>query len=80
MQKARGATTAALPALRREDATSVDGTLLDGRFIVTVAIHSHDGGTVYAQREFEDSFAVMNPTRTRGSVHFPVKVEHIFSF
>jgi ABC-2 type transport system ATP-binding protein len=54
--------------------------LLDGRFLLTVAIHSHDGGTVYDQREFEDSFVVMNPTRTRGTVHFPVKVEHIFSF
>lgn len=54
--------------------------LLDGRFPLTVAIHSHDGGTIYDEREFEDSIAVMNPGRTRGTVHFPVKVEHIFSF
>lgn len=54
--------------------------LLDGRFPLTVAIHSHDGGTIYDEREFEDSVAVMNPGRTRGTVHFPVKVEHIFSF
>lgn len=52
--------------------------LLDGTFPLTVAIHSHDGGTVYAEREFEDSLAVMNPTRTRGIVHFPIKIEHIF--
>jgi len=54
--------------------------LLDGCFQLTVAIVSHDGGTIYDEREFQDSFAVMNPTRTRGTVHFPVKVEHIFSF
>ncbi|CAN5702382.1 hypothetical protein BH24ACT4_BH24ACT4_08230 [soil metagenome] len=54
--------------------------LLDGSFPLTVAIHSHDGGTVYAEREFEDTIAVMNPSRTRGIVHFPIKVEHIFDF
>lgn len=54
--------------------------LLDGRFPVTVKIHSHDGGTVYDQREFEESFTVMNPTRALGSVHFPIKVEHIYNF
>lgn len=54
--------------------------LLDGTFPLTVAIHSHDGGTIYDEREFEDSFAVMNPGRTRGIVNFPVKVEHLFNF
>ncbi len=54
--------------------------LLDGSFPLTVAIHSHDGGTVYAEREFEDTIAVMNPSRTRGIVHFPIKIEHIFDF
>jgi ABC-2 type transport system ATP-binding protein len=54
--------------------------LLDGTFPLTVAIHSHDGGTIYDEREFEDSFSVMNPGRTRGIVNFPVKVEHLFHF
>jgi ABC-2 type transport system ATP-binding protein len=54
--------------------------LLDGCFSITVAIHSHDGGTVYDEREFEDRFSVMNPTRIRGTVHFPVKIEHNFNF
>ncbi len=54
--------------------------LLDGRFPLTVAIHSHDGGTIYDEREFEDAIAVMNPGRTRGTVHFPAKIEHIFDF
>ncbi|NLV55168.1 MAG: ABC transporter ATP-binding protein [Acidimicrobiales bacterium] len=54
--------------------------LLDGRFPIRVTIHSHDGGTIYAEREYEDAVAVMNPTRTRGTVHFPVKVEHLFNF
>ncbi len=54
--------------------------LLDGRFPVTVKIHTHDGGTVYDEREFEDSFTVMNPTRTLGSVYFPTKVDHLFNF
>lgn len=54
--------------------------LLDGRFPVTVKIHSHDGGKVYDEREFEESFTVMNPTRALGSVHFPIKVEHFYHF
>ncbi len=54
--------------------------LLDGTFPLTVAIHSHDGGTIYDEREFQDSFSVMNPGRTRGIVNFPVKVEHLFHF
>jgi len=54
--------------------------LLDGRFPLTVTIHSHDGGTVYDEREFQDAITVMNPTRTRGTVHFPVKIDHIFNF
>ena len=54
--------------------------LLDGTFPLTVTLHSHDGGTVYDEHEFEESIAVMNPGRTRGMVHFPIKVEHIFDF
>jgi ABC-2 type transport system ATP-binding protein len=54
--------------------------LLDGRFPVTVKVHSHDGGKVYDEREFEESFTVMNPTRALGSVHFPIKIEHFYHF
>lgn len=54
--------------------------LLDGRFPLRITIHSHDGGTLYDEREYEDVVAVMNPSRTRGTVHFPVTVEHLFSF
>ncbi len=52
--------------------------LLDGLFHLNLAIHNHDGGTIYDQRQYQDSFAVMNPTRTRGLVQFPIKVEHLF--
>ena len=45
--------------------------LLDGTFHLTLTIHTHDGGTIYDQREYEDSFPVMNPTRTRGLVQLP---------
>jgi len=51
--------------------------LLDGLFHLNLAIHTHDGGTIYDRRQYQDSFAVMNPTRTRGLVQFPIKVEHL---
>lgn len=54
--------------------------LLEGRFPMTVTIHSHDGGTIYDEREFEDHFSVLNPTRANGIVSFPIKVEHLFHF
>lgn len=54
--------------------------LLDGRFPMRFVIHSHDGGTIYDEREGEDSFVVVNPGRTQGMIHFPIKIEHIFSF
>jgi len=54
--------------------------LLDGSFNLVLAVHSHDGGKIYDQRENQDTFAVMNPTRTRGLVQFPVKIEHLFHF
>ncbi|CAN5676811.1 hypothetical protein BH10ACT1_BH10ACT1_43220 [soil metagenome] len=54
--------------------------LLDGTFHLTLAIHTHDGGTIYDQRDYEDSFSVTNPTRTRGLVHMPIKIEHFFDF
>ena len=54
--------------------------LLDGTFHLTFMIHTRDGGTIYDQRDYEDSFQVTNPTRTRGLVHFPIKIEHLYHF
>ena len=38
--------------------------LLDGTFHLTLMIHTRDGGTIYDQRDYEDSFQVTNPTRS----------------
>ncbi|MBI2709213.1 MAG: ABC transporter ATP-binding protein [Actinobacteria bacterium] len=54
--------------------------LLDGRFHLRLAFHTRDGGRVYDERDFVDSFQVMNPTRTQGTIHLPVRVEHLYSF
>ena len=49
--------------------------LLDGTYPVTIGIHSHDQGTVYDWHEQRHWFQVMNPTRTVGTVAFPLDVE-----
>jgi ABC-2 type transport system ATP-binding protein len=49
--------------------------LLDGTYDLALGLHTHDGGVEYDHREGVDSFSVMNPGRTQGSVHFPVEVE-----
>jgi ABC-2 type transport system ATP-binding protein len=49
--------------------------LLDGTYDLALGLHTHDGGLEYDHREGVDSFSVMNPGRTQGSVHFPVEVE-----
>jgi len=54
--------------------------LLDGTFHLTLMIHTRDGGTIYDQRDYEDSFQVTNPTRSRGLVSFPIKIEHLYHF
>jgi hypothetical protein len=54
--------------------------LLDGTFHLTFTIHSRDGGTIYHQRDYLDSFQVTNRSRTRGLVLFPIKVEHLYHF
>jgi len=48
--------------------------LLDGTYLVTLAIQSRDEGTVYDWREQQASFEVMNPSRTSGLVSFPIDV------
>ena len=48
--------------------------LLDGTYLVTLAIQSIDEGTVYDWREQQASFSVMNPSRTNGIVSFPIDV------
>jgi ABC-2 type transport system ATP-binding protein len=48
--------------------------LLDGTYLLTIAIQSGDEGTVYDWREQQDQFAVMNPSRAAGLVSLPVEV------
>jgi ABC-2 type transport system ATP-binding protein len=48
--------------------------LLDGTYLVTLAIQSADEGTVYDWHEQRYQFAVMNPSRAAGLVSFPLEV------
>ena len=48
--------------------------LLDGTFLVTLAIQSTDEGTVHDWRDQQYQFEVMNPTRTVGLVSLPLEV------
>jgi hypothetical protein len=48
--------------------------LLDGTYLVTLAIQSTDEGIVYDWREQQASFSVMNPSQTNGLVSFPIDV------
>jgi ABC-type polysaccharide/polyol phosphate transport system ATPase subunit len=48
--------------------------LLDGTYLVTLAIQSFDEGTVYDWREQQHHFSVMNPSRAVGLVSFPLEV------
>ena len=48
--------------------------LLDGTYLVTLAIQSTDEGTVYDWRDQHYQFEVMNPARTAGLVSLPLQV------
>ena len=48
--------------------------LLDGTYLLTLAIQTSDEGTVYDWRDQLDHFEVMNPSRTNGIVSFPLEV------
>ena len=48
--------------------------LLDGTYLVTLAIQSTDEGTVYDWREQQDKFEVMNPSHITGMVSLPLQV------
>jgi hypothetical protein len=48
--------------------------LLDGRYLLTLAIQTVDEGTVYDWWEQRAHFSVMNPARTHGIVSFPIDV------
>ncbi len=48
--------------------------LLDGTYLVTLAIESSDQGTVYDWRDQQYQFSVMNPSRTVGLVSLPLEV------
>jgi hypothetical protein len=48
--------------------------LLDGTYLVTLAIESTDEGTVYDWSDQQYQFSVMNPARTQGLVALPIQV------
>ncbi len=48
--------------------------LLDGTYLVTLAIQSTDEGTVHDWRDQQYQFSVMNPARTAGLVSLPLSV------
>jgi ABC-2 type transport system ATP-binding protein len=48
--------------------------LLDGTYLVTLAIQSTDEGTVHDWSDQQHQFAVMNPERTAGLVALPIKL------
>jgi hypothetical protein len=48
--------------------------LLDGTYLVTLAIQTTDEGTVYDWRDQQYQFSVMNPARTAGMVSLPLQV------
>jgi ABC-2 type transport system ATP-binding protein len=48
--------------------------LLDGTYLVTLAIQTTDEGTVYDWRDQQYQFSVMNPARTAGLVSLPLAV------
>ena len=48
--------------------------LLDGTYLVTLAIQSTDEGTIYDWRDQQYQFSVMNPSRTAGLVSLPLEV------
>jgi homopolymeric O-antigen transport system ATP-binding protein len=49
--------------------------LLDGVYVVSLGVHSHDAGTSYDHRDQKDFIEVLNTTKTVGLVHFPMHVE-----
>jgi hypothetical protein len=48
--------------------------LLDGTYLITLAIQSTDEGTVYDWSDQQYQFSVMNPARTHGMVALPMQV------
>ena len=46
--------------------------VLDGVYLVSIGIHSHDGGVIYDQRAEKDTVEVLSEGREVGLVHFPV--------
>ncbi|MDQ3757264.1 MAG: ABC transporter ATP-binding protein [Actinomycetota bacterium] len=48
--------------------------LLEGTFLLTIGVHSHDDGIVYDWQEQRHQFEVMNPTRTGGDIDLGLHV------
>lgn len=70
--------------LTGDDPGSIDGSgtcrftferfpVLDGVYLISVGIHSHDGGVIYDQRAERDTVEVLSEGRDVGLVHFPVR-------
>ena len=49
--------------------------LLDGTYLVTIGITSHDEGIVYDWREQDNQFEVMNPSGSSGIAYLPMTIE-----
>lgn len=47
--------------------------VLDGVYLVSIGIHSHDAGTIYDQRAEQDTVRVLSHGGDVGLVHFPVR-------
>ena len=57
-------------ATARSSSSSSDFPVLDGVYLISIGLHSHDGGEIYDQRAEKDVIEVMNPGREVGLVHF----------
>ncbi len=47
--------------------------VLDGVYLVSIGIHSHDSGVIYDQRAEQDTIEVLSQGRDVGLVHFPLR-------
>lgn len=53
-----------------------DAPLLDGVYLISLGMHTVDGGVEYDHRDQLDRFTVQSSTRMLGLVRFPIGTEH----
>ena len=53
--------------------------VLDGIYLVSIGLHSHDVGVIYDQRAEKDTVKVVSPGRAVGLVDFPVRARIVYS-